>query len=107
VPRLTYEAFRATMPNPVARGLAESAPFDFWPYFDTIVASDFEGHDCSAGNVSSVYRDASGRWEHVLIGSEDRNTFMVVVLDLVAQSVHGHHLLDLNRLYGISPPGHQ
>jgi hypothetical protein len=44
----------------------------------------------------------ASRFEHVLINSEDRNVFMVIVLELEASRVLGHHLLDLNRLYGLS-----
>ncbi len=105
VPRLTEEAFKATMPQAVARDLAEDAPVEFWSYFDTIPESDFAGHDCSAGIVTSVYRDTSGRWEHVLVGTEDRNVFMVLVVDLTNQCVQGHHLLDLNQRYGLGPQG--
>jgi len=43
------------------------------------------------------------RFDHVLVNSEDRNVFMVVVLDREAGKVHGHRLLDLNREYGLSP----
>ena len=83
-------------------GQGEEPPFDFWPYFDSIPAADFEGHDCSAGAVTYVYRHPSGRFEHVLVDSEDRNVFMVLVLDRDAQTVVGHRLLDLPRLYGLA-----
>ena len=76
-------------------------PFDFWPYFDAIPVADFAGHDCSAGVVEYVWRVGEGRYEHVLVNSEDRNTFMVLILDLEAKKVHGHYLLDLNQEYGL------
>ena len=41
-----------------------------------------------------------GAFEHVLVNSEDRNTFMVLVLDREARVVHGHRLLDLDCEYG-------
>ena len=80
----------------------EAPPFDFWPYFDSIPRADFRGHDCTGGRVEYVYRDGSGRFEHVLVNSEDRNVFMVVVLDRQGQTVVGHHLLDLPELYGLT-----
>ena len=84
----------------------EAPPFDFWPYFKAIPPGDFEGHDCSAGEVEYVYRMAPNhRFDHVLVNSEDRNVFMVIVLDREAGKVHGHRLLDLNRGYGLSPDG--
>ena len=42
------------------------------------------------------------RWEHVLLPCEAPNVFMVIVIDREQGQVYGHHLLDLNRLYGLS-----
>lgn len=43
-----------------------------------------------------------GRWQHVLVESPDKNVNLVLVLDLEQRQVFGHHLLDLNRLYGLN-----
>jgi hypothetical protein len=99
--RLTDEQFRATFDETRRRVGNEAPPFDFWPYFDAIPAVDFEGHDCSAGVVENAWRMSPGSYDHVLVSSEDRNVFMVLVLDRVAGVVYGHMLLDLNREYGL------
>ena len=78
-------------------------PFDFWPYFEAIPKADFCDRNCEDGVVDTVYRDPSDRYEHVLVNSEDRNVFMVLVLDRQEGTVHGHRLLDLNKLYGLQP----
>ena len=77
-------------------------PFDFWPYFDQIPASHFRGHDCSEGTVDYAYTTDCGSYQHVLINSQTKNVFMVLVLDLHHSSVLGHRLLNLNDEYGIS-----
>jgi hypothetical protein len=79
----------------------EEPPFDFWSYFEQIPSADFAGHDCSSGRVTYVYRDPSGRFEHVLVDSETRDVFMVLVLDRERHTVFGHRLLDLPALYGL------
>ncbi|GGF61668.1 hypothetical protein GCM10007301_21700 [Azorhizobium oxalatiphilum] len=56
----------------------------------------------SLNDVHHVYRDAHGRYDQVLIGTERRNVFLVIVVDLQAQTVFGHVLLDLNKEYGVS-----
>jgi hypothetical protein len=100
--RLSAEEYGETFKSPMRRLGPDAEPaFDFWPYFDAIPADDFDGHDCSAGKVHWVYAHPSGRYEHVLISSENRDIFMVLVLDLEAKLVLGHHLLDLPRLYGL------
>ena len=100
---LSETEFRQTFAAPMTRVAQSEAPlFDFWPYFDEIPSEDFSGHDCSQGKVTYVYRHPSGRFEHVLVDSENRDIFMVLVLDLQNKSVLGHHLLDLPQLYGLS-----
>jgi hypothetical protein len=101
MPLLTGEQFRATFGESRQRVGDENAPFDFWAYFDAIPAADFEGHDCSEGAVENVWRMSPGPYVHVLVNTEDRNAFMVLVLDYEAGVVHGHRLLDLSREYGL------
>jgi hypothetical protein len=85
----------------------ESPPFDFWSYFDAIPLADFQNRDCSAGMVDYAWRDEAGRYDHVLVNSDDRNVFMVLVLDRMNVTVLGHYLLDLNSEYGLdSTEGH-
>jgi hypothetical protein len=79
----------------------EGPPFDFWPYFDLIPEADFEGHDCSAGKVRWVYQDPTARYEHVLVSSENKDIFMVLVLDRKNGVVLGHRLLNLLKEYGL------
>lgn len=76
---------------------------DFWPYFEEIPAADFEGHNCTEGSVTYVWEHPDGSYQHVLVDSKDKNVFMALVLDVKKKQVHGHHLLDLNRLYGVRP----
>jgi hypothetical protein len=77
-------------------------PFDFWEYFDRIPVADFEGHDCSDGVVTNCWAHPDGSMQHVLVNTEDHNTFMVLVLDVPSRTVLGHCLLDLNREYGLN-----
>jgi hypothetical protein len=76
--------------------------FDFWPYVERIPAGDFKGFDCSSGQVGYAYRHPAGKYEHVLINSDDRNVFMVIVLERDTLSVVGHRLLHLGELYGVN-----
>ena len=101
MPALSVEQFRETQ-NGRMRQLPPEAepPFDFHGYVDTIPESDLEGYGID-GSVTHVYEDGQGRYQHVLYNTADANVFMVVVLDVARGQVHGHHLLHLNRLYGL------
>ncbi len=95
--KLTQEEFKATINDPYA--LDDGNPiFDFWSYVDNIPEEDYEGHDCSEGNVYNVYRMNGNDIEHVLILSKTENVFMGIVNDLGKKEVVGHCLLDFNKI---------
>jgi hypothetical protein len=103
VRNLSDDEFKATTaPAPVQVGPNEEPPFDFWAYFDAIAADDFAGHDFSDGGVSYAWRMPETAYEHVLVECEQSNVFMALVLDVAAGTVVGHHLLDLNEIYGLN-----
>ena len=95
---LTRDEFLACFADPMRDVTATTeAAVDIWPYVEAIdlpLGSVGEVRD-----VAHVYRDASGRFEQVLIDTDGDNLFLVVVVDLAACSVHGHHLLDLAANY--------
>ena len=100
--KLDEKGFAVTLTSGMTRAQA-NPPFDFWRYVDEIPSADFNGYDCSEGIVSNVWRTNDNHFEHVLIDTkEDRNVFMVLVLDLRRQEVRGHRLLNLNDEYGLS-----
>jgi hypothetical protein len=105
MPLLTRDEYLATCGQPMARVQEdESPPLDFWNYFDGIPKTDFAGHDCSEGRVDYAWVEPNGRFQHVLVKSENKNVFMVLVLDCPARTVYGHRLLDLNSEYGLELP---
>jgi hypothetical protein len=100
VRKLSADEFKATTgPAPVRVGVDEAPPFDFWGYFDAIPEEDFGGHDFSAGRVEYAWRMPVH--EHVLVNCGRPNVYLVLVLYLDARRVAGHHLLDLNEIYGV------
>ena len=93
--RLTPEEFNATRNNPVRVTDAGEPVVDFWEYVSQIPAEDFGVADCREGNVTHVYRMGDD-YEHILINSQYQGVAMVIVIDLKAKAVLGHHLLDIN-----------
>lgn len=95
--KLTNEEFSATR-NAPQRVEDSTPPENFWEYVSAIPVTDFEVFDCSAGNVTHVYR-MNDEYEHVLINSQFQGVAMVIVVNLKTNEIYGHYLLDLN------PPG--
>jgi hypothetical protein len=103
VRRLADEEFKATMGSDRERvSLDAEPPFDFWDYFEAIPPADFCEHDFSEGRVSYAYNMRGTTYQHLLVECETPNVFLVLVLDVTGRSVAGHHLLDLNRRYGLA-----
>lgn len=102
MPLLTDAEYKSTMgdgmrllrPDEIVR------PVDVGSYLASVVVEDFKGHDFSSRQVGSVYQGPTGRWMHVLLGSDSANVFLVVVVDDASGSVYGHYLLDLDSQYG-------
>lgn len=97
---LSDSEFRACFSAPMRDVTAEAeAVVDIWPYVDAI---DLEGLGVPHLNdVNYVYRDASGRFDQVLIGTGRFNAMLVIVIDRWARVIAGYRLLDLNSEYGV------
>jgi hypothetical protein len=86
--RLSEDEYLATMGATPRRVLPEEPPpVDFWPYFDQLTADELDGHDFSEGRVTFVWEMPG--WQHVLVDSEETNTFLVLVLNLDTRKFTG------------------
>ena len=97
---LSAEEFEACFAPPM-RNMTESAEpvLDIWPYVDAVDLGGLGSTNLT--DVHYVYRDASDRFDHVLIGTGHFNTIFVVVVDRILSVVRGHHVLDLNERYDL------
>ena len=101
MPALDKQAFEATFGAKMI-GVEGAPPFDFWSYVESISGADYNGYDCSDGEVANVWRSNDGCYEHVLINTkDDPNVFMAIVLDLQESCVTGHRILNLNKEYDL------
>lgn len=105
VARLTEAEFKATMCTPMhAVRAVRELPTGFWDYVDQIAPADFGGRSIR-GDVSHAYADPTDRWHHLLIATDEDQVFLAIVLDVANNTVLGHHLLDLPRIYGVTEAG--
>ena len=97
---LSGDEFAACFSAPMRNVTATAEPVvDVWPYVETIALP--LGRATEILDVTSVYRDAAGRFDQVLIGTDVGDLFLAVVLNRADRSIHGHHLLDLAEQYGV------
>ena len=70
---------------------------NIWPYVEAVPIRVLDGHF-----VEAVYRGEDNRFDHVLVMTESKNVYLVVVVDLVQDAIYGHRLLDVNQEYGLT-----
>jgi hypothetical protein len=106
MPRLSDASFDATFAGPMRDVMSEATDvIDVWPYVSAVPQEDLLGHQIWDQFVENVYRDANNRYDHVLVITQTKNVYLVVVIDLVWDRIYGHHLLDLNEKYGLPKAG--
>lgn len=100
---LDEKQFLATIAAPMRDVTGEvTNVIDIWPYVESVPPEDLRGHEVDNHFVEYVYRDATGRFDHVQVMTKTKNVYLTVVVDLQRDAVHGHHLLDLNEKYGVT-----
>lgn len=101
--QLTEGEFKATMTTKM-HNVTETATdvLDIWPYINSVPDSDLGGHAIYDDFVECVYRNNDNSFDHVSVMTKTKNVYLVVVIDLVHDSIYGHRLLDLNREFSLS-----
>jgi hypothetical protein len=51
--------------------------------------------------VEAVSRNDKQTFEHVIIPTDRKNVFVVVIVDVRRRGIKGHYFLDLNKEYGL------
>ncbi|GAA2829443.1 hypothetical protein [Crossiella cryophila] len=94
--RLTEAEFRATIQaRPVL--VAAEVPAVIRAYLKSVPRAERRGFATTPEAVRDMPEPG---FRHVLFPGP-RNVFLVVVLDVPAGAVLGHHVLDLNQVYGV------
>ena len=75
---------------------------DIWPYVDAVPASDFG--DLALHDVEFVFRNPTTSYEHVLLGTCEENSYLVIIIDCTAIAIIGHYFLDLIERYDLNEP---
>ena len=99
---LPYDDFKATFSSPMRDVLNDATDvIDIWPYVSAVPESDLCGHTIYDQFVEHVYRTPDDKYDHVMVMTRTKNVYLVVVVNLLEDSILGHHLLDLNKEYGL------
>ena len=108
---LTKEEFKSLLSGSVKNitgkepEVSPDGVLDITPYVAEIAKEDLDGYRVPDGlPVEVIYRTSPEVFDLVHVMTDRKNVYLVVVVDVQADSVLGHHLLDLNKEYGWSSP---
>jgi hypothetical protein len=77
---------------------------DIWYYVNSVPRPELNGYSIADGDmVEYVYRTAKGPFDLVHVMTNRKNVYLVVVIDVTNDRIHGHHFLDLNEEFGLGP----
>lgn len=102
--KLTEKEFKETMTDKMVDVTRTADPVvDIWQYVGQL-AKDKEVLEYVYKNqlVEMVYRNGAGTFDHVLLPTDNSDTFTVIVVDLKQKKIKGHRRLDLNEEYGLN-----
>lgn len=76
---------------------------DIWDYAHELARNGLISQYGYSGHlIEAVYANSENTYQHVLLFTDTENCYMVIVIDVARKKIAGHHLLDLNKEYGIS-----
>ncbi len=55
--------------------------------------------------VEAVYENDESTYQHILLFTDQKNTYVVIIVDMVHKTILGHYILDLHELYGLNQQG--
>jgi len=100
---LSEEEFKGTFAAPMRDVMATATNvLKIWPYVEAIPTAELSGTVVVPNCVEHVYRNASNTFDHVLVVTNTKNVYLVVIVDLIRGTIFGHRLMDLNHEYGLS-----
>ena len=102
ITELSYIKFKETFGDKMIEVTQSANPVvDIWDYVKELVDLNIiEKYVYDNTLVEVVYRNSNSTFDHVLLPTDRENVFIVLVIDLIKESVFGYFRLDLNNEYG-------
>ena len=80
-----------------------NAIIDIWEYVALLDKSKYLINDYIIEHklVEYVYRNSTNTFDQILIPTEKKNIYLIIIVNIKNKNIFGHYLLDLNKEYGI------
>jgi hypothetical protein len=101
---LTEKEFKSTFTDKMQDVTQTAEPVvDIWPYVEQLTVDKIvDQYTFDNGLVEKVYRNQTNTFDQILLPTPDKNTFIIILVDLLNKKIKGHYRLDLNTEYGLT-----
>lgn len=101
--QLTKEDYNSTFSNKMIDVTNSTEPIvEIWPYVEELSKRNIINTYVSRNKlVELVYQNEQNTFHHILLPTEDKNIFVVILVNLLTKKIKGHFILDLNKEYGL------
>ena len=76
---------------------------DIWGYAKCLLKngliSEYGFHNCL---IEAVYINDDNTYQHILLFTDKKNCYVVIIVDVLHRVIFGHYILDLNQEYDIN-----
>lgn len=101
--KLTEREFKDTMTNKMVDVTdTADAAVDIWEYVGCLTKEmEVLDYVCQEQLVEKVFRNDEQTFDYVLLPTDNKNIFIVIIVDLTQKTIRGHFRLNLNEQYGL------
>ena len=103
VKQLNEEQYLSTMGNKMNNVTESAEPLvNIWNYAKQLLKNNLiSEYGFSKKYVEAVYENTERTYQHILLFTNQKNFYAVIVVDIVHKTILGHYILDLNEKYGL------
>jgi hypothetical protein len=104
IKELTEEEFKSTFSEKM-HSIKDDAKIinDEWEYVLLLDKAKYylNEHIITNRIIENVYRNSIKTYDQILIPTQEKNIFLIIIIHLKNKNIFGHYLLNLNKEYGI------
>lgn len=76
---------------------------NIWNYAKQLLKNNLiSEYGFSQKYVEAVYENNEHTYQHILLFTNQKNSYAVIIVDIIHKTILGHYILDLNEKYGLT-----
>lgn len=102
IKQLSEAQYIYTMSRKVINVTESAEPLvNIWNYAKQLLKNNLiSEYGFSQRYVEAVYENNEHTYQHILLFTNRKNSYIVIIVDIIHKTISGHYILDLNEKYG-------